>query len=88
MGRRSECWALGKRPPRTLDNEEENPEHSDGSSHNPTQAIPMLLSVVVASDGEHAGEARRAASRLERVGRQFQSALAEEQKREREDAAD
>jgi hypothetical protein len=42
---------------------------------------PMLLGVVVAPDADHWGEARRAAARLERVGRAMQAALAAEEPR-------
>ena len=69
------------------DEEEERMGVSE-ASHTSSHTIPMLLGVVVAPDGDRAGEARRAASRLERVGRQFQAALAEEQKRERDDLPD
>ncbi|KAF4785341.1 hypothetical protein HER10_EVM0005412 [Colletotrichum scovillei] len=37
-----------------------------------SNAAPMLVGVVVAATGEEAMEARRAAGRLERVGREFQ----------------
>ncbi len=66
---------------------EEHAEHSDGS-HSSSQSPPMLVGVVVAAAGDHAAEARRAASRLERVGRQFQAALAEEHRHRREAGAD
>ncbi|CCF33325.1 hypothetical protein CH063_05537 [Colletotrichum higginsianum] len=42
-------------------------------------AAPMLVGVVVAATGEEAMEARRAAGRLERVGREFQREWAAEE---------
>ncbi|GKT60158.1 hypothetical protein ColTof4_00290 [Colletotrichum tofieldiae] len=42
-------------------------------------AAPMLIGVVVAATGEEAMEARRAAGRLERVGREFQREWAAEE---------
>ncbi|KAF9880800.1 hypothetical protein CkaCkLH20_01842 [Colletotrichum karsti] len=42
-------------------------------------AAPMLVGVVVAGTGEEAMEARRAAGRLERVGREFQREWAAEE---------
>lgn len=42
-------------------------------------AAPMLVGVVVAATGEEAMEARRAAGRLERVGREFQREWADEE---------
>ena len=45
-------------------------------------AAPTLFGLVVAPDaGEHGGEARRAAARLERLAREFQAAWVEDQRR-------
>ncbi|KZZ99067.1 hypothetical protein AAL_02618 [Moelleriella libera RCEF 2490] len=38
----------------------------------PEDAAPMLVGVIVAATSDDAGEARRAAARLERLGREFQ----------------
>ncbi|KAI0479932.1 hypothetical protein F4859DRAFT_454011 [Xylaria cf. heliscus] len=53
------------------DDEEENPD-----------APPMLFGIVVAPRGDDTREARRAAVRLERVGREFQSRWAELQQQQ------
>ncbi|KAK1719355.1 hypothetical protein CaCOL14_005969 [Colletotrichum acutatum] len=45
----------------------------------PENAAPMLVGMVVAATGEEAMEARRAAGRLERVGREFQREWAAEE---------
>ncbi|KAK3946038.1 hypothetical protein QBC46DRAFT_444851 [Diplogelasinospora grovesii] len=50
---------------------------SDGSASS-EQPPPMLVGVVVAPDAEHAVEARRAANKLEHLGRRFQLAWIEE----------
>ncbi|KAK1580388.1 uncharacterized protein LY79DRAFT_671806 [Colletotrichum navitas] len=49
------------------------PDEDEGS------AAPMLVGVVAAATGEEAMEARRAAGRLERVGREFQREWAAEE---------
>ncbi|KAH8893427.1 hypothetical protein GQ53DRAFT_763723 [Thozetella sp. PMI_491] len=65
----------------------EHAEQSDGS-HDSLHATPILVGVVVAPSGDHAPEARRATSRLERVGKQFQDALVEEQRQDHEGGGD
>ncbi|POR32598.1 Uncharacterized protein TPAR_07182 [Tolypocladium paradoxum] len=44
----------------------------DGAATRPDDAAPVLVGVVVAGSSDDAREARRAAARLERVGREFQ----------------
>ncbi|KAL0942771.1 uncharacterized protein CTRU02_200658 [Colletotrichum truncatum] len=62
-----------------------NAARADATSHTGKQgedaenAAPMLVGVVVAATGEEAMEARRAAGRLERVGREFQREWAAEE---------
>lgn len=47
-------------------------QRSEGGGTSPEDAPPMLVSVVVAGSADQAQEARRAAEKLERVGREFQ----------------
>lgn len=55
----------------------------------PESGTPMLVGVVVAATVEDAREARRAAGRLERVGREFQMEwIAEERKEDKSDSAE
>ncbi|PNY28579.1 Uncharacterized protein TCAP_01499 [Tolypocladium capitatum] len=44
----------------------------DGAAMRSDDAVPVLVGVVVAGSSDDAWEARRAAARLERVGREFQ----------------
>ncbi|KAK3684747.1 hypothetical protein B0T22DRAFT_196813 [Podospora appendiculata] len=74
---------------KTLDSRRQHddyPELSDGTGQSSQSLPPMLVAVVVAPDAEHAGEARRAASKLERVGLFFQQAWLEEQRQALGDA--
>ncbi|KAJ5011072.1 hypothetical protein K4K57_006286 [Colletotrichum sp. SAR 10_99] len=52
---------------------------ADTKTDDAENAAPMLVGVVVAATGEEAMEARRAAGRLERVGREFQREWAAEE---------
>ncbi|KAF5487172.1 hypothetical protein CGCS363_v013581 [Colletotrichum siamense] len=52
---------------------------ADTKTNDAENAAPMLVGVVVAATGEEAMEARRAAGRLERVGREFQREWAAEE---------
>ncbi|KAI8300206.1 hypothetical protein K4K61_009953 [Colletotrichum sp. SAR11_59] len=52
---------------------------ADTKTDDTENAAPMLVGVVVAATGEEAMEARRAAGRLERVGREFQREWAAEE---------
>ncbi|KAF5662896.1 hypothetical protein FHETE_7726 [Fusarium heterosporum] len=56
------------------------PSHDDSRSED---AAPLLVGVVVAGSADEAREARRASSRLERVGREFQKEWAAESSQER-----
>ncbi|KFA62373.1 hypothetical protein S40285_06229 [Stachybotrys chlorohalonatus IBT 40285] len=47
-------------------------EQPDGQSRQDDAAAPVLVAVVVAGSADEAKEARRAAARLERIGREFQ----------------
>ncbi|KEY73739.1 hypothetical protein S7711_06315 [Stachybotrys chartarum IBT 7711] len=47
-------------------------EQKDGQSRQDDAAAPVLVAVVVAGSADEAKEARRAAARLERIGREFQ----------------
>ncbi|TVY31214.1 hypothetical protein LHYA1_G000023 [Lachnellula hyalina] len=55
-------------------NTSSTPEEEDNGSEatNAANAPPLLIGTVVARTADSAGDARRAAARLERVGRQFQ----------------
>ncbi|KAF4439677.1 hypothetical protein FACUT_3974 [Fusarium acutatum] len=56
------------------------PSHDDPRSED---AAPLLVGVVVAGSADEAREARRASTRLERVGREFQREWAAESSQER-----
>jgi hypothetical protein len=56
------------------------PFHDDPRSED---AAPLLVGVVVAGSADEAREARRASSRLERVGREFQKEWAAESSQDR-----
>ncbi|KAL1844858.1 hypothetical protein VTK73DRAFT_1656 [Phialemonium thermophilum] len=60
-------------------------EEGSNAAASASSAAPLLVGIVVATDlEEHGSEARRAAARLERVGREVQAALiAEEEHRRR-----
>ncbi|KAM4066150.1 hypothetical protein HRG_000292 [Hirsutella rhossiliensis] len=47
-------------------------DSGDGSATRPEDAAPMLVGLVVAASSDEAREARRAAARLEKLGREFQ----------------
>lgn len=55
----------------------------DGSTARPEDAAPMLVGLVVAPSSDEAREARRAAGRLERLGREFQRQWAVQGARDR-----
>lgn len=59
-------------------------EEEDGNSR---EVPPMLVGTVVAATAAEAGEARRVAARLERMGREFQREWARDQKVQSEPAA-
>ena len=57
--------------PSVLDDDEEEEEEEEGDKEDPN-APPLLLGIVIAPSPDETGEARRAAARLERVGREIQ----------------
>ncbi|EOO02904.1 hypothetical protein UCRPA7_1600 [Phaeoacremonium minimum UCRPA7] len=60
-----------------IDDEDDEDDEDDGANH-----PPMLIGVVVAPGADDASEARRAAGRLERLARVFQTEWVAEQRRE------
>ncbi|KAL7623027.1 hypothetical protein AAE478_006706 [Parahypoxylon ruwenzoriense] len=74
----------------TLDIDDVDDDDDDGTAHTPTNANapPMLVSVVVAPGADEARDARRAAARLEHVGREVQSRWAEAQQAEQIDGGE
>jgi hypothetical protein len=54
------------------DDDEDNERDPDASRPTDETIAPVLISVVVAASSDDAREARRAAARLERIGREFQ----------------
>ena len=60
------------------DLQEAEGEGAEGEEGNGRQVPPMLVGTVVAATSADAGEARRAAARLERMAREFQREWARE----------
>jgi len=61
-------------------------EGVEGEGANAVQLPPLLIGTVIAARTEDAGEARRAAGRLERLGKEFQREWVHEQQVERREA--
>jgi hypothetical protein len=55
------------------------PVEEDGAAENVVQQPPLLIASVVTPSAGEAGEARRAAARLERIGKEFQREWVREQ---------
>lgn len=56
------------------ENQEEQQEQQDEQDTDGPNAPPMLIGTVIAPRGDHLRDARRAAGRLERIGKGFQAA--------------